>query len=173
MKYKETKRKIRKIYNKNFKSTISISRANSNKKYIFSVNYAEHFYIFETEWEEGTSNTIEVELEKFPIDLLPFIKFTPLVKTTDVWVKKMGGNYIDYFNTTQYMNRTNDEEREIYIGEEEIYKIIVNDYKVYLSLSVSASNTNDLNNTKIPIYTKLMITLTNERFLNEIQRNKI
>ena len=153
MKYKETSNKINKLYNK-----IEINEDNVNKLekiYIKedSIHHFEKIRKYETDWTLGTSFSYSISLLNFPERLLPYIKITPIVKTLEAY--ETGDDYFKNFTFYYKINRTNKKENTL------------NDYNIYVSI-----DTEQEEGEYKPIYCKIIVTIINEEYLNEIRTNK-
>lgn len=151
MKYNTTPRKIRVLWNEVNSNLDTISKLKKldpkiNSKYIF-----DKILKYETSWVALGGSCI-LELLEFPEEYLPYIKITPLVKSTNAWDISSS---IEDFTCSQNMVRNN--YRESDSG---------NNYTISANLTVTTNPTN------VAIYVKFIVTIHNEaRDFGEIQTN--
>jgi len=151
MKYNNTPKKIRVLWNDVNNNEDDIARLKKldpkiNSKYIF-----DRIPKYETDWT-AIDGEIILEFLEFPEEYLPYIKITPLVKTTNAWSLSSS---VEDFTLTQVLSRSNYKEDDR-----------GNNYLLTAYLSV------DTNPSTVPIYVKFIVTIPNEaRDYGEITTN--
>jgi len=153
MKYYLDTRKLQKIWEKVGKNELDIADL---KKYGILIKSVQHFknnVKYDSGWVEGKSTSINLNFEKVPENFLTSLKIIPMVKTEEGWENS---DYVDDFVLYKKIIRTNEEDREDNL----------NDYELYVSLTVTTTDT------VIPLYSRIMVYMINKEDYSEISLHK-
>jgi len=184
MKYRDTKRKIQKLYRQGINVKSEIEKLPRLRFKDISTHKEDTFYHIANEWVFDFSGNLTLILEGLPESFLPFIRFTPMVRTQgiteegSIWIDRVKeeqledgdevtGNYIDSFTFNTDIERVDEEPKEIRVGGQ-VVKVF--NYICYISLSVNSIFLEG--GDYVPIEMRLVITVANNRLTHEIQTNQ-